>query len=248
MSSGCTTSTAAFAVGEVVDVRANGRAEVIEALVTDSGHKFHGRIRVKYLIDGKTYYARPETLRRLAKVGVKRSPWRALIGGDAGAKSYLMPLHVQPPSRVVICETTKQYLAAAIAYTNHTDACLEIGCHEGVHHARHVRVHAASMQRPCSVHAAHGCHITAATCMQRLCRMQHRIHHCITCMWTTCWRRTSKGSFGTANAVSWQMMCEASCSTRIRHGLCAAGRLRMGPRMQAKRHTSCPSAAITWLG
>jgi hypothetical protein len=37
----------------------------------------------------------------------------------------------QPPGRVVVCETTTQYVAAAIAYTSPTDACLEIGCHEG---------------------------------------------------------------------------------------------------------------------
>jgi hypothetical protein len=71
MSASHTAST--FAVGDTVDVRAHGRAEVIEALVTDRSHKFYGRVRVKYLVDGKTYYARPEALRRLAKAGDAQS-------------------------------------------------------------------------------------------------------------------------------------------------------------------------------
>ncbi|GIL52124.1 hypothetical protein Vafri_8080 [Volvox africanus] len=61
-------STSDFTVGEIVDVRNYGRAEVVEPIVTEAGSRFYGRIRIKYQCDGNTYYARPENLRKTVQV------------------------------------------------------------------------------------------------------------------------------------------------------------------------------------
>ncbi|GFR51837.1 hypothetical protein Agub_g14301, partial [Astrephomene gubernaculifera] len=92
-----------FEVGNIVDVRGYGRAEVIEPLVTEPGHRFHGRIRVRYQRDGKTYYARPENLRTT----------------------------VQVKQRVFLCHSTTHYRTCAASVANWGDAVLEVGCHEG---------------------------------------------------------------------------------------------------------------------
>ncbi|GLC52476.1 hypothetical protein PLESTB_000633500 [Pleodorina starrii] len=92
-----------FTVGEIVDVRNYGRAEVIEPLVTEPGARFHGRIRVRYQRDGKTYYARPENLRKT----------------------------VQVKQRVLLCHSTTHYRTCAASVVNWGDAVLEVGSHEG---------------------------------------------------------------------------------------------------------------------
>ncbi len=59
-----------------------GRAEVIEPLVTDTSSRFYGRVRVRYQQDGKTYYVRPEALRKAIQVR-----FTARGGGD-GNRGY----------------------------------------------------------------------------------------------------------------------------------------------------------------
>ncbi|EFJ45600.1 hypothetical protein VOLCADRAFT_105885 [Volvox carteri f. nagariensis] len=92
-----------FSVGDIVDVRNYGRAEVIEPLVTEPGSRFYGRIRIKYQIDGKTYYARPTNLRKT----------------------------VQVKQRVLLCHSTTHYRTCAASVVNWDDAVLEVGSHEG---------------------------------------------------------------------------------------------------------------------
>lgn len=38
---------------------------------------------------------------------------------------------MQPPARVLVCETTKHYRSAALLYAHPDDVILEVGCHEG---------------------------------------------------------------------------------------------------------------------
>lgn len=57
-----------FAVGELVTIKRHGKARIISALVTDPAEQHHGRCRVQYLADGKTYWARPESMRVYHKV------------------------------------------------------------------------------------------------------------------------------------------------------------------------------------
>ena len=45
--------------------------------------------------------------------------------------TWLPSLLVQPPQRVLICETTKHYRAAALSFAHPSDVVLEVGCHEG---------------------------------------------------------------------------------------------------------------------
>lgn len=40
-------------------------------------------------------------------------------------------LLLQPPARVLVCETTKHYRSAALLYAHPDDVVLEVGCHEG---------------------------------------------------------------------------------------------------------------------
>ncbi|GIM06017.1 hypothetical protein Vretimale_10431 [Volvox reticuliferus] len=96
-------STSDFIVGEIVDVRNYGRAEVVEPIVTESGSRFYGRIRIKYQCDGKTYYARPDNLRKT----------------------------VQVKQRVLLCHSTTHYRTCAASVVNWNDAVLEVGSHEG---------------------------------------------------------------------------------------------------------------------
>ncbi|GLI64363.1 hypothetical protein VaNZ11_007607 [Volvox africanus] len=96
-------STSDFTVGEIVDVRNYGRAEVVEPIVTEAGSRFYGRIRIKYQCDGKTYYARPENLRKT----------------------------VQVKQRVLLCHSTTHYRTCAASVVNWNDAVLEVGSHEG---------------------------------------------------------------------------------------------------------------------
>ncbi|KAG2442030.1 hypothetical protein HYH02_009822 [Chlamydomonas schloesseri] len=93
-----------FAVGDIVDVKGYGRAEVIEPLCTDENSRFHGRYRVRYQRDGKTYYSRPESLRRTA---------------------------TQVKQRVLLCHSTTHYRTCAASVINYDDAVLEVGSHEG---------------------------------------------------------------------------------------------------------------------
>lgn len=91
-------------MGELIDVKDYGRARVIEPLQTDSSKPHCGRYRVQYIDNQSTYYCRPNAMRK-----------------------------VQPSSkRVVVCETTKEYRAAAVQNTDIEDVCLEVGCHEGI--------------------------------------------------------------------------------------------------------------------
>ncbi|GIL52123.1 hypothetical protein Vafri_8080 [Volvox africanus] len=96
-------STSDFTVGEIVDVRNYGRAEVVEPIVTEAGSRFYGRIRIKYQCDGNTYYARPENLRKT----------------------------VQVKQRVLLCHSTTHYRTCAASVVNWNDAVLEVGSHEG---------------------------------------------------------------------------------------------------------------------
>ncbi|KAG2440780.1 hypothetical protein HXX76_003636 [Chlamydomonas incerta] len=93
-----------FAVGDVVDVKGYGRAEVIEPLCTDTSSKFNGRYRVRYQQDGTTYYARPSALR---------------------------PTATQVKQRVLLCHSTTHYRTCAASVINYNDAVLEVGSHEG---------------------------------------------------------------------------------------------------------------------
>lgn len=72
-------------MGDIVDVKGYGRAEVIEPLCTDEGSQFHGRYRVRYQQNGATYYARSDVLRRTAtQVGRLHGDGRG--GGGFGAR------------------------------------------------------------------------------------------------------------------------------------------------------------------
>ncbi|KXZ53930.1 hypothetical protein GPECTOR_6g848 [Gonium pectorale] len=108
-----------FELGEIVDVKGYGRAEVIEPLVSDSASRFHGRIRVRYQNDGATYYARPENLRKT----------------------------VQVRQRVLLCHSTTHYRTCAASVVNWNDAVLEVGSHEGVDKSR-TTVEAARRRYP----------------------------------------------------------------------------------------------------
>lgn len=72
----------AVAVGDIVDVKNYGRAEVIEPLVTDPSSRFCGRVRVRYQQDGKTYYVRPEALRKAIQVRANA------VAGGCGNTGY----------------------------------------------------------------------------------------------------------------------------------------------------------------
>ncbi|PNW80779.1 hypothetical protein CHLRE_07g329400v5 [Chlamydomonas reinhardtii] len=93
-----------FSVGDIVDVKGYGRAEVIEPLCTDEGSQFHGRYRVRYQQNGATYYARSDVLRRTA---------------------------TQVKQRVLLCHSTTHYRTCAASVINYNDAVLEVGSHEG---------------------------------------------------------------------------------------------------------------------
>ncbi len=56
-----------FTVGQAVAVKKGGHATIIEDIVSEPGHQFHGRYRVRYT-DGGMYYCRPEALRAIVLV------------------------------------------------------------------------------------------------------------------------------------------------------------------------------------
>jgi hypothetical protein len=59
-------------------------------------------LQVRYEATGKEYYVRPRVMRS-----------------------------AQPPGRLLVADTTKQYRDAALRYARPGDVVLEVGCHEG---------------------------------------------------------------------------------------------------------------------
>eukprot|EP00878_Enallax_costatus_P005667 GHUV01005943.1.p1 GENE.GHUV01005943.1~~GHUV01005943.1.p1 ORF type:complete len:276 (+),score=73.78 GHUV01005943.1:223-1050(+) len=99
-----TSSSPCFSVGDIVTIKRHGKARIITGVVSDPADQYRGRCQVQYLADGKTYWARPESMR----------------------------VYHKPPARVLVCETTKHYRSAALLYAHPDDIILEVGCHEGV--------------------------------------------------------------------------------------------------------------------
>ncbi|GAX78842.1 hypothetical protein CEUSTIGMA_g6280.t1 [Chlamydomonas eustigma] len=88
---------------DLVDVRKHGQAKVI-GFEPDSSSQRCGRIQVEYLVDGSTFWCRPEKLR---------------------------PLH--PTSkRVLVAFQTEEYRLAVVHNVWPGHQALEIGCHEGL--------------------------------------------------------------------------------------------------------------------
>ena len=104
--------------------------QIIESMVEEPGHKFHGRVHVQYNDTGATYWCRPDTLRQPTTVRRNPTPNQQ----HACTAQVTVPwalLAAQAKGRVVVVESTREYRQLARDLVDAKDVVLEVGCAEG---------------------------------------------------------------------------------------------------------------------